>query len=180
MIKLATQLRYMQFYAHNAHNLCQGDTFFADHEELGDLYGVYEGLYDSVIERMIGLGQSVDLVKVQVDAAKMLDGEAEPKAFSSAFSGLLTCENDLCKLISEANTGASLGTQDLLQAMCNDAEVRQYKFKQRLSKSSEVKTETSEAKTEAKTEDKPEDKPEAKEATAKAKAIAFKLLTSNK
>lgn len=172
MIKLATQLRYMQFYAHNAHNMCQGDTFFSDHEELGDLYGVYEGLYDSVIERMIGLGQSVDLVKVQVEAAKMLDGEAEPKAFSAAFSGLLTCENELCKLISEANTGASLGTQDLLQAMCNDSEVRQYKFKQRLSKSSEVKTETS--------EDKTEDKPEAKEATAKSKAIAFKLLTSKK
>ena len=33
MIKLATQLRYMQFYAHNAHNMCQGDTFFSDHEE---------------------------------------------------------------------------------------------------------------------------------------------------
>ena len=92
MTKLATQLRYMQFYAHNAHNICQGDTFFADHEELGDLYGTYTGLYDSVVERMIGLGQAIDLVKIQVDAAKMLDGEAAPTAFSAAFSGLLTCE----------------------------------------------------------------------------------------
>jgi DNA-binding ferritin-like protein len=172
MIKLATQLRYMQFYAHNAHNLCQGDTFFADHEELGDLYGVYEGLYDSVIERMIGLGQSVDLVKVQVEAAKMLDSEAEPKAFSSAFSGLLTCEQELCKLISEANTGASLGTQDLLQAMCNDAEVRQYKFKQRLSKSAASTPSSSENKTEEKTEE--------KEATSKSKPPVFKLITGNK
>lgn len=170
MIKLATHLRYMQFYAHNAHNLCQGDTFFADHEELGGLYGVYEGLYDSVIERMIGLGQSVDLVKVQVEAAKMLDGEAEPKAFSSAFSGLLTCENELCKLISEANTGASLGTQDLLQAMCNDAEVRQYKFKQRLNKAGEAKTPAPST----------EEKSDTKEATAKSRSKVFNLITGKK
>jgi DNA-binding ferritin-like protein len=173
MIKLATHLRYMQFYAHNAHNLCQGDTFFADHEELGDLYGVYEGLYDSVVERMIGLGQSVDLVKIQVDAAKMLDGEAEPKAFSAAFSGLLTCENDLCKVIADANEGASLGTQDLLQAMCNESEVRQYKFKQRLSKSGETAKEPA-------TSTSTEEKAESKEATTKAKAVAVKLLTSKK
>jgi DNA-binding ferritin-like protein len=164
----------MQFYAHNAHNLCQGDTFFADHEELGDLYGVYEGLYDSVIERMIGLGQSVDLVKIQVEAAKMLDSEAEPKAFSSAFSGLLTCEHDLCKVISDANEGASLGTQDLLQAMCNEAEVRQYKFKQRLSKSGEAKTPA------PSTEGKTEEKPDTKEATTKNRPPVFKLITGKK
>ena len=170
MIKLATHLRYMQFYAHNAHNLCQGDTFFADHEELGDLYGVYESLYDSVVERMIGLGQSVDLVKIQVEAAKMLDGEAAPTAFSSAFSGLLTCETDLCKVISDANEGASLGTQDLLQAMCNKSEVRQYKFKQRLNKSGEAKAPATST----------EEKTESKEATAKTKPTLVKLLTSKK
>lgn len=172
MVKLATHLRYMQFYAHNAHNMCQGDTFYSDHEELGDLYGVYTGLYDSIVERMIGLGKPIDLVKVQVDAAKMLDGEAEPKAFSAAFAGLLTCEQELCKLISEANEGASLGTQDLLQAMCNDAEVRQYKLQQRLSKSA-----ASAPASETKTEEKAEEKTETKEATSKVKTIAAKLLS---
>lgn len=169
MTKLATQLRYMQFYAHNAHNICQGDTFFSDHEELGDLYGTYTGLYDSVVERMIGLGQSIDLVKIQLDAAKMLDGEAGPTAFSAAFAGLLTCEQELCKIIAEANEGASLGTQDLLQAMCNDAEVRQFKFQKRLSKSASSSSET-----------KTESEDESKEATTKIKATAFKLLTAKK
>lgn len=69
MEKLATKLRYMQFYAHNAHNMCKGDTFFSDHEELGGLYGTYEGLYDSIVERMIGTGQTIDLVKVQTKEA---------------------------------------------------------------------------------------------------------------
>lgn len=169
MTKLATHLRYMQFYAHNAHNACQGDTFYSDHEELGDLYGVYTGLYDSVVERMIGLGKPIDLVKVQVDAAKMLDGEAEPKAFSAAFAGLLTCEQELCKILIEANEGASLGTQNLVQGIADDSEVRQYKLQQRLSKSAASTPPSSENKTEA--------KEEAKEATTKIKKIAVKLLS---
>jgi len=163
MTKLATKLRYMQFYAHNAHNACKGETFYSDHEELGALYGVYEGLYDNVIERMIGLGQAVDLIKVQSEAVKMLEGETTPTAFNAAFSAVLTCEEDLCKLISEANEGASLGTQDLLQAMCNDSETRQYKLKQRISKSSSAEAAS-----------------ETKEATDKSKATVFKLLTSKK
>jgi DNA-binding ferritin-like protein len=160
----------MQFYAHNAHNLCQGDSFFSDHEELGSLYGVYTGLYDGVIERMIGLGQSIDLVKIQLEAAKMLDGEAIPKAFNAAFSGLLTCENELCKIISEANASGSLGTQNLLQGIADDSEVRQYKFKQRLSQAG-----ASAAKEETKEEAKEED---SKEAKSKKIASVVKLLTS--
>lgn len=173
MVKLATHLRYMQFYAHNAHNMCQGDTFYSDHEELGDLYGVYTELYDSIVERMIGTGKPIDLVKVQVDAAKMLDGEAEPKAFSAAFAGLLTCEQELCKLLIEANEGASLGTQNLVQGIADDSEVRQYKLQQRLSKSA-----ASAPASETKTEEKAEEKTEAKEATNKVKAITAKLLSA--
>ncbi len=176
MTKLATHLRYMQFYAHNAHNMCQGDTFFADHEELGELYGVYTGLYDSVVERMIGLGQAIDLVKVQVEAAKMLDEDAAPTAFSAAFAGLLTCEQELCKLIAEADKTASLGTQDLLQAMCNDAEMRQYKLQKRLSKSASSESATSEKETEEAEDKKEEDK----EATDKSKTGKFTLLTAKR
>jgi DNA-binding ferritin-like protein len=163
MIKLATKLRYMQFYTHNAHNACKGETFYADHKKLGALYSVYEGLYDNIIERMLGLGQAVDLIKIQSEAVKMLEGETTPTAFNAAFSTILTCEEDLCKLIAEANEGASLGTQDLLQGMCNDAEIRQYKLKQRISKSSSTEAAS-----------------ETKEATAKSKTAVFKLLTSKK
>lgn len=176
MEKLAAKLRYMQFYAHNAHNMCKGDTFFSDHEELGGLYGTYEGLYDSIVERMIGTGQTIDLVKVQTEAVKMLDSDATPTDFNTAFNAILTCEQDLCKLISDANEGASLGTQDLLQAMCNDSEVRQYKFQQRLSKYSAAKKET-DSKEDNTTGDTIEEK---KEATTKAKAVVVKLLTSKK
>jgi DNA-binding ferritin-like protein len=173
MLELATHLRYMQFYAHNAHNLCQGDTFFTDHEALGGLYGTYTELYDGVVERMIGLGQSVDLVKIQVEAAKMLGAEATPTSFSAAFTGLLSCEQELCKIISAANEGASLGTQDLLQAMCSESEVRQYKFQKRSSKSDTPKVAVA-----ATPKEKVDEKLEVKESTDKIKDTPVKLLTS--
>jgi DNA-binding ferritin-like protein len=170
MIELAVKLRYMQFYAHNAHNACQGATFYSDHEELGSLYGTYEGFYDGVIERMLGLGQTVDLIKVQIEAVKMLEGAATPTTFTGAFSTILSCEEELSKLIEEANADASLGTQNFLQGIADTSEVRQYKLKKYLSKSSESKT--ADAALEAKIEE--------KEATDKNKNITVKLLTSKK
>jgi DNA-binding ferritin-like protein len=170
MEKLAAKLRYMQFYAHNAHNACQGDTFYSDHEELGGLYGTYEGLYDSVIERMLGLGQTVDLIKVQSDAVKMLEEAGTPTTFTGAFSTILSCEQELCNLIEEANTAASLGTQNFLQGIADTSEVRQYKLKKYLSKSSESKAAAVVA----------EKNTEEKETTYKNKDVTVKLLTGKK
>mgnify|MGYP001605842147 CR=1 FL=1 len=69
MEEVAKTLRFMQFYAHEAHNLCSGDTFFSDHDHLGGLYSAYEGEYDSVIERMVGLEIKVDIAKVNANPA---------------------------------------------------------------------------------------------------------------
>lgn len=136
MIKLATHLRHMQLYTHNAHNMCKGDTFFTDHPELGGLYGTYEDEYDGVVERLIGLGKAPDLLQVQKDAVAMLDSAGTPSGFNDAFSTILGYEEELCKLLDEANEGASLGTQNFVQGIADTSEVRQYKLKQRLSKSS--------------------------------------------
>jgi DNA-binding ferritin-like protein len=136
MIKLAAHLRHMQLYAHNAHNLCKGDTFFTDHPELGSLYSSYEDAYDGVVERLIGLGEAPNLIQVQKDAVVMLDSDAAPSGFNDAFSTILGYEEELCKLVDAANEGASLGTQNFVQGIADISEVRQYKLKQRLSKSS--------------------------------------------
>lgn len=144
MIKLATHLRHMQFYTHNAHNMCKGDTFFTDHPELGGLYGTYEDEYDGVVERLIGLGKAPDLLQVQKDAVAMLDSAGTPSGFNDAFSTILGYEEELCKLLDEANEGASLGTQNFVQGIADTSEVRQYKLKQRLSKSSAKAEDSSE------------------------------------
>lgn len=70
MEKIAFVFRYLQLYAHQAHNLVKGQTFFQDHDYLGALYPVYEEAYDSIIERSIGLNKPVNIQKVNQAAVK--------------------------------------------------------------------------------------------------------------
>lgn len=130
MQDIATTLRTLQLYAHNAHNLSKGATFLADHPFLGDLYESYEEEYDSVVERAIGEDLGIDLLKLQLEAsrgakAKIVDAE-------DAFTTILTMEKELCGLIAKAVDGASDGTQNLLQGIADNSLTRQYKIQQRL------------------------------------------------
>jgi DNA-binding ferritin-like protein len=132
MEKIAFVLRYLQLYAHQAHNLVKGPTFFQDHEFLGELYPVYEDAYDSIIERSIGLGKPVNIQKVNLAAAKELPNDASVK-MTQCFKDLLESEKYLCKLIEQNVQGASQGTMNLLADMADKSEVRQYKIQQRIS-----------------------------------------------
>lgn len=128
-MNLATYLRYMQFYAHISHNVLGGATFFQDHVFLGDLYGTYEDAYDGVIERMIGLEEPLNLVKIHKDAVADLQ---TPKSYDQAFSDLLECEQELCKKIEAIAPKVSEGTRQMLGTLADESEMRQYKLKQRL------------------------------------------------
>jgi DNA-binding ferritin-like protein len=131
MEKLATMLRYMQFYAHVAHNLTKGPTFFADHEFLGDLYKAYENDYDSIVERCIGLGIAINLSDIHLNAAKALDKlNLDPALF---FSNIAELEKGLRTAVdSEIIDSVSEGTRQLLGEISNQSEMRQYKIRQRL------------------------------------------------
>lgn len=134
MDSLITQLRALQFFAHRAHNVIKGPTFFEDHEFLGELYPAYESAYDSAVERVIGLGtEKLNLPKINIAAAEMsniMPNETKPEPF---FRAILKGEKDLCGMIDEAVREASQGTQNLLQGFADESEARQYKLKQRLS-----------------------------------------------
>lgn len=133
MHQLATIYRAAQFFAHNAHNLVEGATFFEDHEYLGELYGTYESAYDSIVERMIGLGKKVDLDKITTEAAQL---SADTKADSSnGFSGAMHFEVSFCQEIDDLlKTNTSQGTKNFLQGLADESEARQYKLGQRLGK----------------------------------------------
>lgn len=131
MDKLATQLRALQLFAHNAHNVASGPSCLADHSFLGDLYEAYADAYDSVVERAIGLGESFDLAALQANAAKALDGVA--KTNEEAFEWLLEQETRLCAMIESLMPECTAGTQNLIAGIADESEVRQYKLKQRLS-----------------------------------------------
>ena len=131
MDSLATLYRAAQFVAHRAHHLCAGATFLQDHEFFGELYGVYEGAYDSLIERMIGLGQSPDINKITLEAARMAAMQTKSAALN-LFSALSQSERLFCSEIANIQAEQTPGTQNLLQGLADESEARQYKIRQRV------------------------------------------------
>lgn len=131
MEKIAFVFRYLQLYAHQAHNLVKGQTFFQDHDYLGALYPVYEEAYDSIIERSIGLNKPINIQKVNQAAAKELPNDASVK-MPDCFKNLLESEKYLCQLIEQVVKGSSQGTMNLLAGLADQSEMRQYKLQQRI------------------------------------------------
>jgi DNA-binding ferritin-like protein len=132
MNQIATIYRSAQFYAHMAHNIAKGQTFFQDHEFLGELYSAYESAYDSIIERMIGLGQNPDISGITMDAATMISDHDSNQSTQTCLSYLLSTEKSICAAIKEQVSKSSVGTQNLLQGLADESEMRQYKLGQRL------------------------------------------------
>lgn len=131
MKRLAVLYRGLQLYAHNAHNLAKGKTFFEDHEYLGELYGVYESAYDSIVERMIGLDQKIDLKAITTEAAEMA-GSSDISDNDQAFRTILATEKELQAALEEEDKSATFGTCNLLQDLADQSEARMYKLKRRL------------------------------------------------
>ena len=137
MKEIAILLRTMQLFAHNAHNMSKGSLFLQDHDYLGELYPLYEADYDSVVERMIGLGQQLDLLEVQVMAVEQLKSlPSMSQENKELFMLILDMEKSLCSLIEAMIQGIkpSEGTKQLLGDICNNSEMRQYKLGQRVRK----------------------------------------------
>ena len=135
MIPLITKYRTAQLFAHNAHHLTTGATFFSDHEYLGELYAAYESAYDVLVERWIGLGNVPNLMQVQRAAADNVTAvRGIPAAF--AFGELLRQEEGLQKWIENAisvnSPPLTQGTINLLTGLADESEARVYKLKQRL------------------------------------------------
>lgn len=130
LIELAIHFRYMQLFAHNAHNITQGQTFFEDHEFFGEIYPAYEAAYDSLVERCIGLGdENIDLVEVQKRAAAMLTG-TEEDMFNTLLIGEEVTQQIVEKCFEEDDY--TQGTLNLLAQLADDSEVRTYKLGQKL------------------------------------------------
>lgn len=127
---LAALLRGLQLYAHNAHNLAKGATFLEDHEFLGELYGAYEGEYDTVVELILGDEGKIDLIATQEDAVavmKTLKGEA--------FQDLLTGENHIQSVVNDiAKTTKDQGILQTIGTIAESSKVRKYKIGRKLKK----------------------------------------------
>lgn len=133
--ELAIYLRFKQLFAHNCHNLVSKPTFFSDHEFLGELYGQAEGWYDGTIERMIGLGENVDLVGIQVEAVSYLkEAKYNQEDNQACFQILLNITKEILGEIEKiAKSGKiSQGTLQFIGTIADLEEVNVYKLKRRL------------------------------------------------
>lgn len=130
--KLAADFRFLQFYTHMAHNTIKGETFFVDHPELGSLYATYEGIYDGLIERAIGLDEKIDILKAHKIASNTFEQSKKPQTFKECFGDLLKYEQYVVKQIEEMLPEYSEGSKQMLGNLCDQSEMRQYKFKQRI------------------------------------------------
>jgi DNA-binding ferritin-like protein len=134
--ELAAQFRAMQLFAHIGHNRVSGPSFFEDHEFLGGLYEIYEGIYDSLAERMIGLGESPDLWEVTDSANGKVQEMQAGTSSLDILSQLLAAEKTACSEIEGLikGSGFSQATVNLLAQIADDSEQRQYKIQQRVGK----------------------------------------------
>lgn len=127
--------RAMNLYYHHLHNVAKGIAFEGDHEMMADFYGAMDDVYDSLIERHIGLGGSMtkmDFVKIVDAAEEIIEAIPDSEDFQVQLSHAQSLEFDFRSLLERANVGASMGTQNLLQDLCDQSEVRSYKLSRRL------------------------------------------------
>lgn len=147
MHNLAAIYRCLQLFAHAGHNLTSGCTFLQDHEFLGDLYGAYEKAFDSLVERLIGLGKLVsvdDRLELDTKATEILSktDTTELECAEDWFETILEMEQEICAKIEKlAGTKVSQGTLNLLAALADESEMRQYKLAQRIGSDEDESTE---------------------------------------
>ena len=137
MLQLAILFRSLQLISHHAHNLCYGPTFFEDHEFFGELYGKSEGYYDSIIERLIGLGyeNSLQLEQIIQGSLKMIESLPSDKMNTQIY--LIKCAKlikEACDMIDEFCKSGKLteGTKQLIGGMADELEVVSYKIQRRM------------------------------------------------
>lgn len=133
LLLLAVQLRYMQFYAHMAHNVTCGPTFYQDHKAFGSLYEDYQDAYDAVIERFIGLGGTPFIFPITKNAVDELSKHQDDEKPEQFFKNLSECETKLRSCIDDCLTEKqSEGTKNFLQGLADESEQRTYKLNQRI------------------------------------------------
>lgn len=134
MKELAIQFRFMYLFSHLSHHYVKFPTFFSDHSYFGELYETYEDIYDSLIEKMIGLDIECNEFEINSAAVEKLNEYKSTEFNKNAdyFQIILGAEKEMCQIAENYDSEATYGVKNLLQGICDNSENRQYKLKQRL------------------------------------------------
>jgi DNA-binding ferritin-like protein len=134
LTKLAARFRAMQLFAHNAHLLAKGQTFYQDHEAFGELYPAYEVAFDGLVERTIGLGGEYDPETSFKQVGEFLSSTWGCTDTEKCFEKALDFEKRICADVADILTRMDVtqGVSNFLQGLADESESRQYKLRQRL------------------------------------------------
>ena len=134
LTKLAARFRAMQLFAHNAHLIAKGATFYQDHEAFGELYPTYEAAFDALIERTIGLGGEYNPEASFKQVSEFMAPTWGCTDTEKCFEKVLDFEKRICADVTDILTRMDVtqGVSNFLQGLADESESRQYKLKQRL------------------------------------------------
>jgi DNA-binding ferritin-like protein len=138
MLQLVILFRAMQLSAHSAHLLCARTVFFQDHKFFGEVYGKAEGYFDSISERMIGLGQEEQLKLQPLMAAVCQKLAAAPsvgvKENKEYFIFIQSQAEEACKICDSLCKSGQLseGSKQLIGGIADELEVLKYKISRRI------------------------------------------------
>ena len=137
MLELIVTLRASQLFLHHAHLLAKGSLFTQDHEYLSALYSEMESEFDSVSERLIGLGgeQQLNLQQLMAKVNEKLKScpSTEAKENKVFFQKQLEFEKSICAQAEAiCKQPISEGTKQLIGEVANKSEIRQYKLSRRV------------------------------------------------
>ena len=131
---LATILRAAQLYAHAAHHLVNGPSFFGDHEFFGDTYEELEGNYDDVIEQCLANNESIDFAELTAAASELMASSMPTQTSDpdSLFSGQQELEVKIRKEIAKIMPEVGDAAQGLIQSIAQSSMRRSFKILARL------------------------------------------------
>ena len=138
MLQLAVLFRAMQMAGHSAHQLCARTVFFQDHDAFAEIYEQAEKWFDSICERMIGLGQEEQLKLQPLMTAVSQKLASAPsvgvKENKEYFMFLQSQAEEACKLCDAlCKSGQfSEGTKQLIGGIADELEILKYKISRRI------------------------------------------------
>ncbi len=134
LYELASCYRAAQLFAHTAHHLTKGPTFFQDHEWFGSLYSTYKDAFDDLCEEALALGEKYSPVDIMRKVVAEVNTTFSDKTTDAYFNRLLSFEKDFQKRIADMMKDTKLadGTQNLIQGLATESSKRVYKMNARM------------------------------------------------
>lgn len=123
-------LRYLSMVSQHLHWTVSGATSMQDHQMLGGLYEACDGFFDSVAERVVGLGGLAPTVAEHlkyVYACAKRDGDVA--SMQGVGEMVVRTAQELNQVA--ACEGLSEGTKNLLAGIADELEKQAYFFQQR-------------------------------------------------